>query len=82
MRAVAAYLRERGIDPARIDQVPFGEGLPLVGLDGAQSVPEDRRVELLLIDVRGRPVPLHVPSAITLDERLDERLVESVVGER
>jgi outer membrane protein OmpA-like peptidoglycan-associated protein len=57
--AVIHYLTGKGIDEARIRVSPLGEELPILG----QSVQErsiNRRVELMLLDEKGRPLALEI----------------------
>ena len=61
--AVLAHLAARGIDLARTDALPIGEGVPLVA-DGRRATPAlERRVELSLTDADGLAVPLLVRPA-------------------
>lgn len=60
VKSVVAYLRDNGVHPSRMDEVPLGEGLPLLsgGPDG--KVPDNRRVELFLLDINGNPISYRV----------------------
>jgi outer membrane protein OmpA-like peptidoglycan-associated protein len=46
--AVAAYLTGKGIDPARMVSVGYGEGQPVASNDAASGRAQNRRVDLLL----------------------------------
>lgn len=60
VRSVTDHLRARGIADERLTEVPLGEGLPLVQPDDGERIPPNRRVELLLTDAEGLPLPLLV----------------------
>ncbi|MGQ7845577.1 OmpA family protein [Granulosicoccus sp. 3-233] len=60
VQVVVDYLRSQGIDSGRMDKVPLGEGLPLKLAGPEARVPENRRVELMLLDVNGNPLALTV----------------------
>jgi len=58
-QSVIHYLTKKGISKARIRVSPLGEELPILG----QSVQErsiNRRVELMLLDQKGRPLALEI----------------------
>jgi outer membrane protein OmpA-like peptidoglycan-associated protein len=47
-RAVVAYLAARGIDPARMAPIGYGEGQPIASNDLSSGRAQNRRVDLLL----------------------------------
>lgn len=49
-QAVQAYLREQGIDAARLDAVGKGEAGPVAGNDSAAGRQQNRRVEVIIND--------------------------------
>ncbi len=53
---VMRFLTERGIAPSRIVAQPLGEGLPQFGSNDAEARATNRRVELVLLDAKGRPI--------------------------
>lgn len=70
--SVASYLRSKGIDRSRLEEVALGEDLPLVDTVTEDKVPFNRRVELLLMDVNGNPVPFGI-GAVEVDAVTKER---------
>ena len=46
--AVVAYLAGRGIEPARMAPIGYGEGQPIASNDLASGRAQNRRVDLLL----------------------------------
>ena len=60
---VAKWFAANGIEPSRIQQAGLGKDLLLVSPVKNQGEAINRRVEMLLIDGLGQPVPLHLPVA-------------------
>ena len=56
VETVTRYLIERGIAPSRIVSQPLGEGLPQFGTNDAEARATNRRVELVLLNAKGRPI--------------------------
>lgn len=57
--AVIHYLTGKGINEARIRVSPLGEELPILG-KSVQERSINRRVELMLLDEKGRPLALEI----------------------
>lgn len=56
-QAVRDFLVSRGVDPARLQAVGFGEERPLVPNDSPENRAKNRRIELRII----KPVPISTP---------------------
>jgi outer membrane protein OmpA-like peptidoglycan-associated protein len=54
--AIADYLVEHGIEPARVMSQGYGGERPLASNDTSEGRRQNRRVEVLLLGVDGRPV--------------------------
>jgi len=57
--AVKAYVVQSGITADRVMLQPIGEVLPEIGGDESVAQAANRRVELMLLDDVGRPMPVH-----------------------
>jgi len=55
---VREYLTSNGIASARIHLQPIGEVLPQIGPDSNEARATNRRVELMLLQSDGRPLPI------------------------
>lgn len=60
MYTVVDYLQAKGIEPARIKAVPLGEELPILDRDTVEDRVINRRVELMLLDNKGRPLSIGI----------------------
>lgn len=58
VKAVEAYLGSSGIALSRVVLQPLGEVLPPIDSDESADKLINRRVELMLLDVVGKPVPV------------------------
>lgn len=56
---VKQYLEQAGIESSRVVVQPIGEGLAQVDADDSTARAVNRRVELMLLDDVGRPMPLN-----------------------
>ncbi len=59
VQAVKAYLQSQGVASGRVVLQPIGEVLPQIDSDQSIAYSVNRRVELMLLDRAGRPIPLN-----------------------
>lgn len=57
--AVKAYFESNGIESSRVILQPIGEVLPRISSDNDSAMAVNRRVELMLLDDSGRPMPVN-----------------------
>jgi len=58
VEVVKAYFVSNGIDASRVVLQPIGEALPRISSDNDTAMAVNRRVELMLLDDNGRPMPV------------------------
>ncbi len=79
--AVSTFLASEGINKDRLVIQTLGEGLKTVGINNEAARALNRRVELMLLDSKGKPISLSVDPESILLRYLKNNQLESAAGQ-